>query len=398
MRMVELPIVRALVVARIREIAWSPVRQLFFVVALQPIELGATIASGLEPSPIVWKVVHWLIAFQLGTLVGTASSPMGRDAFDFITKRPGFGRNVMAQLPASALERVAATSLLAVPMALPYVAGMLLSALLPYNSGLSAALHLALLVLGFGVQRAWTQLPSDRMPKWGIRQRSSLPIYGSPRGGEVSAVFWALAAQVAFVPFVLLAGLLFVGWFVPNVVSDFGADRAVLLLAGSASLSGIFALVMSAPFLPALAMSPLSRRSLAGAVLLLVVVLIAVAAVPLIAAAVFYYRTTEGVGAAARLMVTMAGFEALAAAGIARFATPKNLVAVGVLILAPLMMTLLTAASVAVFLPFLMPAVSALAAVAFALALLLVFTAPRAPLSREPAGVVGAALRLMGAA
>jgi len=53
---------------------------------------------------------------------------------------------------------------------------------------------------------------------------------------------------------------------------------------------------------------------------------------------------------------------------------------------------------IAALIPFLMPAMSVLAAVAFALALLLVFTAPRAPLSREPAGVVGAALRLMGAA
>jgi len=406
MRMVELPIVRALVVARIREIAWSPVRQAGSVVGLTFCAVGGAVVTGLISSTITsfTDVVYRVISFQLGMVLAIAASPAGRDLLVFmpdISKQSsvGFG-HLMAQLPASALERLAATSLLAAPMALPYVVGMLLTGLLPHNSATSVALHLLLCFIGFAVQRAWKQLPGDSSQGWMMRQRWSLPVYGSPRDGEVSALCWAFAGQLAFAALLAPAMALVLGCLVPrSMVIDLGADNVALSLAGLASYSALMAVALYAfVLLPALAVAPVSKRSLAAAVLLLVLLSTALAGVSVLVLFILYYRSTEGVAAAAQLLMILTGFGALASTAMARVATTRNVVPVGLLIALPLMPAMMATGFIAALIPFLMPAMGVLAAVAFALALLLVFTAPRAPLSREPAGLVGAALRLMGAA
>jgi len=401
MRMVELPIVRALVNARIREIEWSPVRQLFSIAAISIGGVVGAVASGVRSSTLTaTNVLSCVIPLMLGTTLGIAASPIGRTLFDItFDPKESSGGHVMTQLPASAFDRLVAASLLAVPLALPYVAGMLLTGLLPHKSATSVALHLSLMVLGFGAERAWRQVPRDRLRSLGMRQQWSLPVYSAPQGGEVRAAFWALAAQSVFAPVVVVvAALLLLAWMVPSLAADLGAMNGSLAAAGVAAGFVAMGLLSLSSLLQPLSAIALSRRSLALALLLFVFVGALLIGAPAIALATLYYGSAAGAPGAIQLLVAIIGFVALAAVAVARVAPAAHQIALSTIFGCVFATALTLTCMVSVRIPVVMHVFEGLSAVAFALALLLALTTPRVPLSREPIGVVGAALRLIGVA
>jgi len=391
------PIVRALVVARWREIAWSPARQLFMVAAAAFAALTGVLATGLTPSSSTWfRILFLALAFRFGTELYTAASPAGLDIFDF-NKRLGPG-HTMAQLPAGALERLAATSLLALPLSIPYVVAVLLSGLLLGNNAKSTALHWAFVVAGFATRGASKQFARGSLQKWSMRLPQSLPVYGSLRGGEVGAAFWAVAAQSVYGPVVGFGAMLFAVWITPGLASGLGVVHGSLAIVGVVAVGVAISVVSLGSLLGPLSRVAISRRAFALAALQVVLVLAVLSGVPAIGLAAAHYGSAAGARGGVHLFATLLGFESLAAVAIARFATAANQIATTLLVAAPLTAALIATSFIAVLFPFVMPALGAIAAVVFALALLLAFTAPRVPLSRAPIGVVGAALRLIGAA
>jgi len=381
------PIVRALVVARWREIAWSPARQLFFVAALAFTAQTGVVATGLTPTSTIWfRVLFLALAFRFGTELYTAASPAGWDG------------HTMAQLPAGALERLAATSLLALPLSIPYVVAVLLSGLLPGNNAKSTALHWAFVVAGFATRGASKQFARGSRQSWSMRLPLSLPVYGSLRGGEVGAAFWAVAAQSVYGPVVLFGAMLFAVWITPGLASGLGVVHGSLAIVGVVAVGVAISVESLGSLLGPLSRVAISRRAFALAALQVVLVLAVLSGVPAIGLAAAHYGSAAGARGGVQLFATLLGFESLAAVAIARFATAANQIATTLLVAAPLTAALIATSFIAVLFPFVMPALGAIAAVVFALALLLAFTAPRVPLSRAPIGVVGAALRLIGAA
>jgi hypothetical protein len=305
----------------------------------------------------------------------------------------------MAHLPATAIEKLAASALLAISLALPYLVAMLLTAWLPRNGALLAALHLSLLVLGFGVERAWAHRAGDGMRTWSRRQWWLVPVYGSPGGGEMSAAFWALAAHSVYGPaIVAVATLSVVAATAPGLAGDLGVVRGSLAIAGVAAACVGSGILSAGYLLQPLSVVALSRRSLALAMLLVVVALTLFIGAPAIAFAAFRYGSAAGVRGALQLYVTLVGFEALAAVAIARVAPLSSPLHVRRILGLSFGMLLTLTCFVAALNPTAMHAISALSALAFASALVLAFSTSRDPLSRKPAGVVGAALRLIGAA
>ena len=393
------PIVRALVVARVGEIAWSPARELLMMLLLTVGASIGAIATGLAPSWAAWvRVLFFVLTFQFGTELYTAASPAGMEMFDFNQRlRRG---HTMPHLPAGALERLAATTLLAAPLSVPLVAAVLLGGWLRHNDGRSTVLHLAFVLAGFATRGTSKHLSlfDPRLERWSTRLLSSLRLYGSPRGGEVAAAFWALAVQSVYGPAVVFGATVAVVCTTPALASILGVVHGSVAIVGMVTIGVAISALSLGDFIGPLSRLAISRRAFALAALQVVLILSALSGAPAIALAAMEYGSAAGARGALELLVTLLAFEGLAVVAIARFTPAATPGATTLLVAAPLAAVQLTTPFIAALTPSLMPFVGAVAAVAFVLALLLAFTAPRDPLSREPTSIVGAARRLLGAA
>jgi hypothetical protein len=383
MARVRLRTITALAAARAREIA--SVRGIEII---QPfLALGSVLAL-LEP------LSYWFtfLPAQFGHMLAWAAMPAGRGILGFESRVPIRG-DIMPALPASTAERILAILLLAAPVASPYLAAALFAMSFPARTSWAAA-GVTAFVFGFCAQLTWTYVVRGRLYDAILRLASPLTRLRPARSSEVGAACWAIA------PVALAMSLLLPALMTPLAHPMFsqGIDKRILALMftglGAVSLN----IASVAQNMSALARLPVSRRSLALAALR-AIVLIAPISVSLVTAAVHAFARDAATSLqAAQILGTASGFSALTAVVAVRLSGATLPVPLGVIVLLFPMVLFGMAITFLVWLnPALLPAIDALGVFALLLALLLAFTTSRDALSREPRGLVGAALRLLGA-
>lgn len=402
--------VRALVVARLREIAQgSRFFSLLAVFISFAWPLGATFRFGLDEHH--YFTMWTLIAAGYGWNAGAWAGAFGRvlmAAWEVAgTRARG---DALRVLPTSPKERLVATTIIAALLASPTAVAVLLSglvaALRPHSTRTSMAplaIGVAVYVAAFTVGVAWKHPSHGRVRAPFMRPLAWLAKRRPSRGSEVSSATWVLVPGLTMGPLFTFSLLLIVVLAAGgNSIAWLGAAPGAWVLPASVVCVGSLG---SAGWLQAL-VAPLarlsvSRRSLAWAELRMVPMRLVVSGVSILAIVPGVVRDPSLARTVAQLLVLAACVDAAVSVMWARMVVPSFRLASMWQTSSTMTIFGATAFLAALVLdwapapvaPLILGAISACMAT---LAVALAYTTPNTPLSREPGGLTSAVLRKVG--
>lgn len=382
--------VKALVVARGRELAEEPVLTAvslgglgFF--ALLHVMLLAMGTSGTALSICNAAILGMAVGAAVGTRVSSFETGVGGAAGVSVTGR------ALPALPVTALGRIAATTVLTLVFAGPFVALTLLATLSPRATAASVALTLGGFALGSLAFVVLDQVGRERIRHVLAFPNAWLAALRPARGSETSAVAWVLLPGFAMRLFMNAFLVLMLAWMMPMGVFGLGAAPLACALAGMVVYFGLLASVawlakMTAP----LAALAASRRAVAFAELRLTPVRLALSCAITLPVVHAMAHSSSLTLATAHLVVALGGCEAVACVGWARVTTPSfggiGVMLYGISIVGFFLTAPVLAGFVFVFAPSLVlaPVFDCIAVLAFVVAIGLAYRTPRSPLSRAP--------------
>lgn len=369
-----LRMVKALVVARWRELALIPTRVVLSMLAM-------TMLAFLPPS----GVLSVLMAAEAGVFAGIfATGRLPRRWLDNPETNPASLRqDLVPALPVGSFTRAVATTLVACALALPYFLVALTWGYRWNRALTSGSIALGGLALGILTNLAWTRLARGRVRLALARLadwiRVPLPARLSETGAAFSAMF----------PSMLIWTLLFT-----PLVSSLGAFLIFHELTNEHHFSPRFARVLLCFASYSIVLSPLTNRFKAIAALpttrrAVALAELRLALVALVLSGLFAVALTHGVAGdvrltrgVARLFVALGGVATVSRVVFVRLACSRSSNVAAFLVAAPTVVAFSVVVVASMYVR--ARALDTISVVAFLIAVLLAYTAPNTPLSTSP--------------